>query len=300
MLSAFNFSFNFRRLETSILMKRIVISLLLAVVCTLGSSAQTPEDSTAFFNGKWEQTRLGKGAVAVTVRAEMFDSQQLITFIRYPVRRFRTEILDRSGEKAGKTSVLASDAKARFAINGGYFNGDYTATSFFKTENVIHRDSTSARSDTRCNGAVCVNRSGRKIVIKPCRYTEHKTGTCEFYSVLTCGPVLLHEGEVYELRDLSQGFVFKRHPRTIFGIDGKGYAYMIVIDGRHKGQAAGATIPEATFISRILGLKDAINLDGGGSSTIWSEDAGVMNYPCDNRKFDHEGERKIPNLIIAR
>jgi exopolysaccharide biosynthesis protein len=97
-----------------------------------------------------------------------------------------------------------------------------------------------------------------------------------------------------------QSFVFKRHPRTVFGYDDKGYAYMIVIDGRHKGNAAGATIPEAAFIARILGLEAALNLDGGGSSALWSDQTGVLNHPCDNKTFDHNGERRVPNIIIAR
>jgi exopolysaccharide biosynthesis protein len=76
--------------------------------------------------------------------------------------------------------------------------------------------------------------------------------------------------------------------------------YFIVIDGRFPGQADGATIPEAAFIARVLGLHDALNLDGGGSSTLWTESQGVINHPCDNRLFDHEGERKIPNILMVR
>ena len=43
----------------------------------------------------------------------------------------------------------------------------------------------------------------------------------------------------------------------------------------------------------------AINLDGGGSSALWSKETGVINHPRDNRKFDHEGERSVPNLIVV-
>ena len=85
----------------------------------------------------------------------------------------------------------------------------------------------------------------------------------------------------------------------MFGTDDQGNAYLVVIDGRFKGQADGATIYEAAYICSMLGMTDAINLDGGGSSTLWAESTGVINHPYDNKKFDHEGERVIPNLILV-
>lgn len=72
-----------------------------------------------------------------------------------------------------------------------------------------------------------------------------------------------------------------------------------MIDGRFKKQADGASIYETAYICHMLGMTDAINLDGGGSATLWTEKTGVINHPSDNKKFDHEGERVIPNLIVV-
>ena len=41
-------------------------------------------------------------------------------------------------------------------------------------------------------------------------------------------------------------------------------------------------------------------IDGGGSSTLWTAQEGVLNHPYDNRRFDHEGERGVPNCIVVR
>ena len=60
------------------------------------------------------------------------------------------------------------------------------------------------------------------------------------------------------------------------------------------------SIPELATVSRLLGLKDAMNLDGGGSSTLWTDSTGIVNYPYDNKKFDHEGARKVPNVIVVK
>ena len=46
-------------------------------------------------------------------------------------------------------------------------------------------------------------------------------------------------------------------------------------------------------------MTQAINLDGGGSTTLWTKKTGVINHPYDNKKFDHEGERTVPNLIVV-
>ena len=98
-----------------------------------------------------------------------------------------------------------------------------------------------------------------------------------------------------------KGFSDKRHPRSVvFEKDGK--ICLMVIDGRSKGNAAGMTLDE---IQRFLmamdggrGCTSALNLDGGGSSTLWVKDKGVVNHPSDNGKFDNKGERRVANSII--
>jgi exopolysaccharide biosynthesis protein len=49
---------------------------------------------------------------------------------------------------------------------------------------------------------------------------------------------------------------------------------------------------------RWLGCTEAINLDGGGSSTMYIKDNGVVNYPSDNNRHDHEGQRPVSNAIL--
>ena len=47
-------------------------------------------------------------------------------------------------------------------------------------------------------------------------------------------------------------------------------------------------------LAKALNCKDAINFDGGGSTTMYIQNQpenGVVNYPSDNKIFDHAGER---------
>ena len=76
--------------------------------------------------------------------------------------------------------------------------------------------------------------------------------------------------------------------------------WLVVVDGRFPGEAEGMTIAELTALAERLGLVEAINLDGGGSSTLWVLPEGVISHPSDNRIFDHEGQRIVPNAIVVR
>ena len=102
-------------------------------------------------------------------------------------------------------------------------------------------------------------------------------------------------------KDLGAYYTYiRRHPRTALGTDKKGNVVMVVVDGRSKGNADGVTIAELTKVCEWLGLRDAINLDGGSSSTMWSSNEGVINFPCRNKKFDHAGERKVSSVLLVK
>jgi len=73
-----------------------------------------------------------------------------------------------------------------------------------------------------------------------------------------------------------------KHPRTAIGIDGEGFLYFVVVDGRSPA-SGGMTLVELQRYLSGLGLVNAINLDGGGSSTIVLEKS-VMNTPSDGRE----------------
>jgi hypothetical protein len=85
----------------------------------------------------------------------------------------------------------------------------------------------------------------------------------------------------------------KRNPRTAIGVDTSGFLYIIVIDGR-SDQSAGMNLPELQGYAANLGLTNAINLDGGGSSTLVIAQT-IVNHPSDGP------ERAIPAIVeVAR
>ena len=152
----------------------------------------------------------------------------------------------------------------------------------------------------RTNGVIALrDKRGRKMDILRCDTTQYSRIARRYRSALAAGPMLVRDGRSVEY-DSEDSFYARRHPRTLIGKRADGTVVMAVIDGRFKGEADGATIAETAYIARQLGLVDALNLDGGGSSTLWTAQEGVLNHPYDNRRFDHEGERGVPNCIVIR
>jgi hypothetical protein len=75
-------------------------------------------------------------------------------------------------------------------------------------------------------------------------------------------------------------FVAGRQPRTLAGVRSDGTLLLVTVDGRRPGWSVGMTLPEAARLMRSLGARDALNLDGGGSSTMTVR-GEVVNRPSD-------------------
>jgi exopolysaccharide biosynthesis protein len=105
----------------------------------------------------------------------------------------------------------------------------------------------------------------------------------EIQHVVSGGPTLLVAGELstnFEEEGFSEKFAETRHPRTAVGRTAAGDIWLVVIDGRQEGISSGATLTELTETMVSLGCTDAINLDGGGSSTL-ALNGVVLNRPSD-------------------
>jgi exopolysaccharide biosynthesis protein len=63
------------------------------------------------------------------------------------------------------------------------------------------------------------------------------------------------------------GWVHKRSPRTFAGVDAQGRTVLITADGRSTS-SLGLGIAETAAVAKALGLRNAMNLDGGGSTTM--------------------------------
>ena len=107
------------------------------------------------------------------------------------------------------------------------------------------------------------------------------------------GPMLVEKGavRVTEAEECFQGVGNgARHPRTAAGWTKDGRLLLLVVDGRSKA-SRGATLAETAQLLLDHGAEEALNLDGGGSTTLWV--AGVrVNQPSDAK-----GERPVASIL---
>jgi hypothetical protein len=115
----------------------------------------------------------------------------------------------------------------------------------------------------------------------------------EVVHVIGGGPRLLAGGQYVGGEGFSTGFLNRRHPRTAIARLADGRFLLVVVDGRQPYHSLGMTLPELAATLRALDATDAVNLDGGGSSTLVVRGT-VVNLPS-----DEGGERPVSNALLV-
>jgi len=109
------------------------------------------------------------------------------------------------------------------------------------------------------------------------------------------GPMLVrnHRTVQIEIPD-DDAYQFKsmkeRHPRSAVGWNLEHY-FFVTVDGRQK-ESVGMTLEELGKHLAAIGCSEAMNLDGGGSATLWA-DGRIRNHPSDG------SERPIANALVV-
>jgi exopolysaccharide biosynthesis protein len=91
----------------------------------------------------------------------------------------------------------------------------------------------------------------------------------------------------------TAGFAEMRHPRTLIGVSDDDAIWLVVVDGRQPKLSSGMSLFELQSLARRLRLVDALNLDGGGSTTMWVTGA-IVNSPS-----DAAGPRKVSDALLV-
>ncbi len=290
-------------------MRRKLLLLVFAVALAFGAAAQN--DSLTFVNAKWNVKKLGKGITLkefhFTGDSRIFDSNQYISVIEIDAKKAKGRFALASNlGYITPTSKFAKDSGAVVAMNGSFYNMSkpYNSVCYFKKHG-IEEYVFNEKMAQRDNGAVAISAKG-KLSVHPADVAEPGNIASEqawpaalnAVSVVSSGPVLIVDGKDARLDENS--FNRNRHPRSAVGTSGK-KVYLVAVDGRNAENAQGVSLWEFTKIMRWLGAEDAINMDGGGSTTLYAEGQngnGIVNHPSDNKQFDREGERHIVNALL--
>ncbi len=111
--------------------------------------------------------------------------------------------------------------------------------------------------------------------------------------VIGGGPRLLANGQFVGGEGFRPSFSERRHPRTAIGRLADGRIVLMVVGGRQPYHSLGMTLVELAALMRQLGVTDAMNLDGGGSTTLVVRGV-VINLPS-----DETGERPVSDVLLV-
>lgn len=216
---------------------------------------------------------------------ELFGKPLMVSIIRGGNRTHYGIGVCKDGKRE-TISALAKQYDARAAVNAGFFTFDTASrpAGMLKAAGVVYNDSPEGATN---RGYFALTPRGEARILAP---GEVKLD--ELDSIVYGNDLLLKEGRV------TASDAPERHPRTAVGIDARGAVILVVVDGRHE-KSAGVTLRELAVIMKSLGCRDALNLDGGGSSAMYWKGDGIVSYPSDNKKFDHAGERRVHNILYC-
>jgi exopolysaccharide biosynthesis protein len=294
-------------------MKRFLLTAYCLTLFSFVTNAQNYADSLMLTYVRWITTDLGNGLQWKCYhfnQRELFASNQHVSILQTKLNNKNIQFAFGSADiqvpegdtlrKLKPTSLLAMENNALAAVNGGFFNTKRGGAVDFIKINKRILDSASYYADElmpeHSNSAIAIDDNKVEIV---------KGGGKAFWeksmpqsSLLVTGPLLLFDNEEQELR--INAFNNNRHPRTCACVTNDDNLLLITVDGRNA-LAQGMSLHELTYMAKMLNCKNAINLDGGGSSTMYVKgqpDHGVVNYPSDNKQFDHLGERSVSNVFM--
>ena len=299
-------------------MKRFFVLALVALL-TLGVHVEaSSRKQKAPKNGEqgWVVRRIdGDKLVWYSFRGEKFGAQQFVNVLALDLNCKEYEL---DFVALDKGDSLSSVALRYDAIAGSNATYEWDA-SFVKADGEIFSEITLPADHLRYwkhQGAVAYD--GRKIEIG---YGDKESYLkSKMPNIFSSSPMLIENyqpvgatfiGDItgleltkleYEDYRRHQGV---RHPRTAIALTRSNILLLITIDGRSVN-SAGMSAKEVTeFMREYFNHRYALNMDGGGSTTMYIKDSGesltdVVNYPTNNSRYDHYGQRRVATHILIK
>lgn len=221
------------------------------------------------------------------VTGSLFQSKQEIYLLSVDIGSGYMIDIGYSKPTLLKTSEIAKKNNALAAINGSFYNVENggSVTYFEKNGTVI---SHTKKPNSLLNGIIILSENNEIKIEAFKSDLFYEKSQKERFAIAT-GPILVKDSILQKLPD--RNFTNIRHPRTCL-CRKKNAIVFVVVDGRND-KANGMNLFEAQKYLLSLGCIDAINLDGGGSSTMWVKNKGIVNTPS-----DIDGERAVSNALL--
>ncbi|MBI4701266.1 MAG: phosphodiester glycosidase family protein [Deltaproteobacteria bacterium] len=241
----------------------------------------------------WIERVVAQGVVWRARRfADLYGAQVVHELV---VDTLQPDVEIRAVDAKGCQTVGAMGAAvgAVAGINGGYFTSGCEPVSLLKSggkllaTNAVSRGAFGLTSDMA--PLVELVAAGKDW---PAAYETHGGGP-----LLVVGSAPKAGKDAWAAEGFSSGGFIGKNPRSFAGYDAQGRSHLCTVDGR-RDNAAGMSLDElaAFAASAEIGLAEGVNLDGGGSTTMWilgATPSGVVSYPSDAPQEDqkHPGSR---------
>ena len=282
-------------------MKAFLFSTYFSILITFGLFAQS--DSLAVVNAEWKKEKISQGVVLKTFwfQNTLFNSNQFVSVLEIKPKKKLEFDIGYDPKKLITTSDFGTQANAIAALNGTFFDiANGGSVDYIKADGKVINENRLGKNGNRAGhqrSALVINKG--KISIVKWDGTPYWEKSLTGEDIMVSGPLLILD-QIHEKLDYDNSFNKTRHPRTAVAITKNKRILFITVDGRNSN-SAGMSLFELTKMMGWLNADDAINLDGGGSTTLWInnyKENGVVNFPTDNKKWDHEGQRKVANVVL--
>ena len=185
-----------------------------------------------------------------------------------------------------KTSEIAEGVNALLAINGDYYG--------VQESGYVIRNGTLYRSSAR-NGQqdLVIYSDGSTEFISEDDVTAEELMEKGAWQVLSFGPALISDGEISVSEEEEVGKAMESNPRTAIGFLEDGSLVFVVSDGRTE-KSEGLSLYEMAEFLTSIGVVNAYNLDGGGSSTMVYRGELINNPTTSGRSIK---ERAVSDIL---
>jgi hypothetical protein len=240
-------------------MSRFVL-ILTALIATVASAADT-----------WTTPFAGVRKLYRTSSSPVWQIHAVEIDLEQPGVRLRSSA---TGERRKTPMAFAQLVGAQIAVNGDFFSyTDYSTSGLAAGSGAAW----AGTADTNANATFAFGTNRYELSAK----SSVVAFTASWMQGVVSGhPDLLRNGAITSTQHTGS-LCTARHPRTALGLsqDGK-KLYLAVVDGRTTA-SVGMTCGELATLLQGLGAYHAVNLDGGGSSSMYLAGQGVVNHPSD-------------------
>lgn len=183
------------------------------------------------------------------------------------------------------TSDIADENNAVLAINGDYYGA--------RQIGYVIRNSKLYRNTSGDRDALVIQKNGEFKFVSESETSAEQLLQDGALQVFSFGPVLLNNSEISVGENEEVGMAMASNPRTAVGYLGNNHYVFVVSDGR-TSESAGLSLYELASFMKEIGVVDAYNLDGGGSSTMVFK-GEIINNPTTNGHSNQE--RAVSDIL---